>query len=141
MQWRHITSCGLFEFCCLRVNSSEFQAHRGKGALSVPHLLKNTQANSADHLVTALRWHMLVQDINLEHAIPNTINGLLARGSVAQFVPVWWLSSTSLGSIIKQSHPVALGVARLTVMVHNGHLPHRRHTAHTSLGQMHMSLD
>lgn len=62
----------------------------------------------------------LMQSSNLEHAIPNTINWLLARWSAARFVPVWWLLNTSLGSIIRQSHPAGLSEACLTVTVHNG---------------------
>lgn len=85
------------------MNSSEFQAHRGHEALSVPHLVKTHTSQSTDHLIAALRWPGLVQEINLEYAIPNTISWLLPRGLAAWFVPVWWLSGASLGSIIRQN--------------------------------------
>lgn len=84
------------------MNSSEFQTHRSNKALLVSHLVKSHTSHSADHLIAVLRWHEVVQEINLEDATPNTINWLLPRGLAAWFVPVWWLSGASLGSIIRQ---------------------------------------
>lgn len=111
---------------------------RQRGSVGTSFSLKHT-SHSADHLGAALRWYVLVQDINPEHAIPNTINWLLALGSTAQFVPVWWLLSTSLGSIIRQSHPAGLSEARLTVTVHDGQsAPPQAHHAYITRTNAHV---
>lgn len=111
---------------------------RQRGFVSSSFSQKHT-SHGADHLVAALRWYVLVQNIDLEHAILNAINWLLARGSAAQFVPVWWLLSTSLGSIIRQSHPAGLSEARLTVTVHNGQsAPLQAHHAHITRTNAHV---